>query len=97
MNVKSLTQDCDESTTFFEAVNGKFKNEWREPIKNELEAHKANGTWVITQMPTDGNILAAKWVFLVKRNKDNSIERSKARLVARGCEQRSGLDFQETY
>ena len=36
-------------------------------------------------------------MFLVKRNKDNSIERFKARLVVRGCEQHSVPDYEETY
>ena len=38
-----------------------------------------------------------KWVFVCKRNENNEIVRYKARLVAQGFSQRSGIDYEETY
>jgi hypothetical protein len=42
-------------------------------------------------------ILTAKWVFKRKRDTDNVIQRFRARLVARGFQQRDGIDYGEIF
>jgi len=41
--------------------------------------------------------LTARWVFVLKRNAEGEVERAKARLVARGFEQRFGRDVFKTF
>jgi hypothetical protein len=41
--------------------------------------------------------VGCKWVFWVKRNSDGSIAQFKASLVAKGYDQRPGLDYSETF
>jgi hypothetical protein len=40
---------------------------------------------------------ASKWVFKIKRRSDGSIERYKARLMAKGFEQHYGLSYEDTF
>ncbi|RYZ79542.1 MAG: hypothetical protein EOO68_38745 [Moraxellaceae bacterium] len=68
-----------------------------EAIAVELAAHDSNKTWIEVERPANARILTTKWVFALKRDKQGNIERHKARLVARGFEQRPGVDFYQTF
>lgn len=47
--------------------------------------------------PKGRNVIGSKWVFVTKHKADGSIEKFKARLVARGCSQKYSIDYFDTY
>ena len=63
----------------------------------EWHALKKNETWEIVDLPQNTKLVGCRWVFTIKCNTDGSIERYKARLVARGYTQTYGVDYQETF
>jgi reverse transcriptase-like protein len=72
---------------------------WLPAIKEELDSHKENGTWIVqetSQMPKGSKSIPGKWVFKRKPLPDGSV-RYKAHLVIRGFLQRHGVDFMDTY
>lgn len=63
----------------------------------ELDSLKKNDVWELVNRPKHQNIVTCRWVFRIKRKPDGTIDRYKARLVARGFSQKSGIDYNETY
>jgi hypothetical protein len=64
--------------------------EWQLAMSEELAALDHTGTWDIVPLPSHTVPITCKWVFKIKFRSDGSIERYKARLVARGFQQTQG-------
>ena len=93
-NAAIVETDPKEPETFEEA----FQNaEWRKAMEEELDALERNQTWELSPKPKDVKPISCKWVYKIKRRTDGSVERYKARLVARGFSQQYGLDYDETF
>ena len=63
----------------------------------EMKSLSDNKVWELTTLPPGKKAISCKWVYKVKTNSDGLIERYKARLVARGFNQKFGLDYDETF
>ena len=54
-------------------------------------------TWDFVQLPQDRQPLDCKWIFKIKRKVDGSLDKYKARLVAKRYDKIEGLDYNETF
>jgi hypothetical protein len=54
-------------------------------------------SWEIVPRPKEKSIVSSKWIFKIKHAADESIEKYKARFVARGFSQQEGVDYDETF
>ncbi|MCO5601155.1 hypothetical protein L7F22_055274 [Adiantum nelumboides] len=66
-------------------------------MHTELDAIKWNKIWTLVPRPKQQKIVSTKWIFTTKYKADGSLDKHKARLVARGFTQCPGVDFDETY
>jgi hypothetical protein len=57
---------------------------WQQVMANELDALHKTHTWDLTTLPPGMSAVGCKWVYKFKTQADESVERYKARLVARG-------------
>ncbi|KAE8258495.1 hypothetical protein A4X13_0g1659 [Tilletia indica] len=87
----------DDPWSVTEATRRPDRQLWLEAMQKELRSHGERGTWEVVTVPLGANLISAKWVFRVKRNGDASIQKYKARLVARGFTQVQGVDYDETF
>nr|AAP54332.2 retrotransposon protein, putative, unclassified [Oryza sativa Japonica Group] len=70
---------------------------WHQAMLEELEALEKNKTWDLVPFPKGKKVVNCKWVYTVKQNPDENVERYKARLVAKGYSQTYGIDYDETF
>ena len=69
------------------------KREWKDTMREEMNALEKNKTWEIVERPKRKNIVNCKWIFTLKYKADGSLERYKARLVAKGYTQTYRVDY----
>ncbi|XP_012834032.1 PREDICTED: uncharacterized protein LOC105954894 [Erythranthe guttata] len=82
--------DREPSSTYKQALQNPM---WRQAMCDEYNVLLSNKTCSLVPRTVTQNIIGCKWVYKIKRNPDGSI----ARLVAKGFNQRLGIDFSETY
>jgi Reverse transcriptase (RNA-dependent DNA polymerase) len=87
----------DELNTLDKAKNSFDWPEWQKAMREELDLLKEKGTWELVQKPPNATPLNNKWTYVKKRNKQGEVNRYKARLVVKGCGQRLGHDYVETF
>jgi hypothetical protein len=96
--ISSAIADVDKDRqTLAEARSRSDWPKWREAMDREIATLQAAGTWIDVPRPSDKNVVGSKWVFRIKRKADGSIDKYKARLVARGFTQIYGVDYFSTY
>ena len=71
--------------------------QWKAAMDDEMKALLKNDTWEMVDLPREKKIVGCKWVYTLKYKSDGSLDRYKARLVARGYTQTYGIDYQETF
>lgn len=77
-----------------EAMRHKHRTE---AMKKEMDALIKNNTWEKCCLPEGKSTVGCRWMFTIKRRADGSIERYKARLMAKGYTQTYGVDYVETF
>ncbi|XP_058746529.1 uncharacterized mitochondrial protein AtMg00820-like [Vicia villosa] len=86
------------STTGPKSYNEACKYDcWNKAMQLELSALEKTGTWLIVDLPPNIKPNGGRWVYKIKHHPDGTIERFKARLVAKRYNQIEGLDYFETY
>ena len=87
----------DIPKTIDEAYSSPDADYWKEAVRSEMDSILSNGTWEVVDRPFGCKPVGCKWVFKKKLRPDGTIEKYKARLVAKDYTQREGEDYFDTY
>jgi len=74
-----------------------LESNWIATMQEELNKFEYNEVWFLVPRTSEMNIIGTKWVYNNKMDEHGAITRNKARLLAKGCNQEEGIDFDETY
>ena len=66
-------------------------------MTEEYDSILKNDVWDIVPRPEGKSIVTSKWIYKVKHAADGSVEKYKARFVARGFSQKEGIDYDEIF
>ena len=66
-------------------------------MDQEINALEKNHTWEVMPLPYGKTTIGSKWVFKVKLRANGELKSYKAKLVAKGYNQKFGIDYDETF
>jgi len=89
--------ESTDPISFHEATSNSNHFHWMAAMEDDFASMKKNGVWDLVVLPAGCKTVGCKWVFKTKRNANGEEERYKARLDAKGYNQREGIDFKETF
>jgi hypothetical protein len=66
-------------------------------MDDEYQSLLSNDTFEITTLPAGRRAIGCKWIHKLKYDDQGCLSRYKSRLVALGCRQVEGIDYNETF
>jgi hypothetical protein len=70
---------------------------WQDAMAKEYQSIMKNDVWDIVLRPEEKSVVTSKWIYKIKHAADGSVEKYKARFVARGFSHVEGIDYEETF
>ena len=83
--------------TYYEVKINFDSIEWIATMNKKINDLQIQNTWKLIKFSSNAHILDNKWVFKIKLNKNNSINKRKTRFVTKEFQQKYDIDFLKTY
>jgi hypothetical protein len=87
-----VSEFLEEPLNFDDAAKQKDR---KAAIQSEMTLILKNETWEVIDRSPGKTPITAKWIFKIKKNQNGDINKLKARVVARGFQQREGIDYHD--
>ena len=90
-----MSHISDAKPSSYEEAAGQLV--WRDAMMEEYRSIMRNDVWDVVPRPEGKSVVTSKWIYKIKHATDSSVEKFKARFVARGFSQKEGVDYKETF
>eukprot|EP00253_Pinus_taeda_P024316 PITA_24316 len=94
IDIPALVAQVGEPSSFQEAVQ---HHAWVDAMVEEYSFIMVNNVWEVVPSPQDKSVVGLRWIYKVKYVAGGSVEKYKARFVAKGYAQKEGIDYEETF
>jgi hypothetical protein len=88
---------CVEHVSYRAALSNDQSADWQVAMQHEYDSMLSNGTGKLSDFPEGRAVVNTMWIYKIKSDLDGNVSCYKARFVAKGCTQRAGLDYTETF
>ena len=78
---QTLVAQDGELASFKEATRHQV---WLDAMVEEYNSIMVNDVWEVVSRPQDRSVVGSRWIYKIKYAADNSVEKYKARFVAKG-------------
>ena len=78
-------------------AKGNDVDKWFDTMNDKLDSINKNDVWELIDLLYQRKAIGCKWVLKKKLKADGSLDKYRARLVAKGFTQQPGVDFVDTY
>jgi hypothetical protein len=93
--VASMRNINDDEPSSFEEANK--LQVWKDVMLEEYMYILKNNVWNIVSRPKDKSMVSSKWIYKIKNVADGSVEKFKARFLARGFTQKEEIDYEDAF
>jgi hypothetical protein len=90
-------RECVEPKSYRAALDSAHAPQWQAAMQHEYSSLMETGTWELVDLPLGRVVINNMWIYKFKSDTTGDVTRFKARFVAKGCSQRAGLDYTETF
>jgi hypothetical protein len=86
-----------DPTLYEEAIRSPHSSKWCEAMEDEMRSMSANQVWKLEEISKVAKTVGYKWVYKIKRDFKENIDRFKARLVVKDFTQREEIYYNNTF
>lgn len=86
-----------EPKSYKMAMKSPEADKWKEACAKEIKNIMDMGVWEIVDRPKNAPVVGGRWHFKLKLNPNGTVNKYKARYVAKGFTQTEGVDYNDTF
>nr|GEW00303.1 hypothetical protein [Tanacetum cinerariifolium] len=94
-------ENNDDQAEEYHLPDDEFTNPFCTPTQEVAESSTHNidnsNVWELIDKPFGKTVIRLKWLWKNKKDEDQTVNRNKARLIAKGYAQKEGIDFEESF
>ncbi|GJW77791.1 retrotransposon protein, putative, ty1-copia subclass [Tanacetum coccineum] len=95
--IQEAIGDLNEPANYKASLLDLEFDKWLKAMNVEMQSMKDNKVWDLVDLPPNEKTIDSKCLFKKKTNIDGAIHTYKARFVAKGFTQTTGIDYEETF